>query len=61
MLNWKTSLFGILAFLAFNLDEMGVSPRIAKLIAGAAIAGGFASSKDKDVTGAGEGAERVRQ
>lgn len=58
MVNWKTSLFGILTFLAINSKELGVPDKWANLITGAVLAAGLSSAKDKDVTGTGINARR---
>lgn len=57
--NWKTTLFGVLAFLSINLDLLGVPERYSKVITGIVVAAGLGSAKDKDVTGVGATARRL--
>jgi hypothetical protein len=59
MVNWKTSLMGVIAFFAFNSELVGVPPKISHIVAGVAIAAGLHNAKDKDVTGAKENARRM--
>ena len=59
--NWKTTVAGIFVFIAMNGTDLGLSPRMQRLLAGAGIAAGFLSSKDKDVTGVGISARRTGQ
>lgn len=61
MKNWKTTVFGILAFVAFALPPGILPPRVQDIVSGIAVAVGLGSAKDKDVTGAGSMARRVQE
>lgn len=50
MKSWKTTLFGILSFLAINGDSLGLTPRVTKVLTGITIAAGLTAAKDSDVT-----------
>lgn len=54
--NWRTTLFGILAFVSVNSASLGISPAYQKLAEGISIAALAAVSKDKNVTGVGANA-----
>lgn len=59
--NWKTSLFGILAFISVNGEMLGLSPKVTKVAEGITIAGLAFSSKDKNVTGVGVDAKTASE
>lgn len=53
MKNWRTTLFGLAAFVMVNGDALGIPPKAQKVLEGASIAFLGFVSKDKNVTGVG--------
>lgn len=50
--SWKTTLFGILAFVTVNAEALGVPTKYQKIIEGISIAAIGFSAKDKNVSNA---------
>lgn len=59
--NWKTSLFGIMAFVMVNGETLGLPTKYQKILEGVSIAALGFSSKDKNITGVGVEAKSASQ
>lgn len=51
MKNWRTTLFGLLAFVSLNSELLGLPEKAGRIASGLIIALGFSQTKDRNVTG----------